>query len=316
MTEIVREVGVFGGTVTVHAAGRARGLDAPASLTVAAALLRGIHDTLTRFDARSELSRLNADPREVVPASRLLCRLAWLVPHAGELSGGLVDATQLDALEAAGYVRSLRGRRARPGAQDVIAAAPRPRPAQPDPRRRWATVSGDPATCVVRRPPGVRIDSGGLGKGLAADLLADRLQEHDSFAVCCLGDVRVGGRDGRVRPVDITDPFGGPPVARLQLVAGAVATSGVTARAFGGPDGRLGHHLVDPGRGEPAWTGIVQASAIAPTAVEAEVRAKTALLAGPDAAPEHLPHGGVVVLADGTVVEHAREGEPLGVTPE
>jgi thiamine biosynthesis lipoprotein len=106
-----------------------------------------------------------------------------------------------------------------------------------------------------------------------------------------------------VRPIDIEDPFGGPPVARLLLTAGAVATSGVTGRAFTGPRGGLGHHLVDPGRGEPAWSGIVQASAIAPTAVEAEVRAKTALLAGPEAAARHLPHGGVLVLADGTVRE-------------
>lgn len=313
MTEVARDVRVFGGTVQVRAAGTARGLDAPASLTVAAALLHGIHDTLTRFDARSELSRLNADPRDVVPASRLLCRLAALVAWAGELSGGLVDATQLDALEAAGYVTSLRGRTVRPAPADVIAAAPPPRPALPDPRRRWATVSGDPEACTVRRPAGVRIDGGGLAKGLAADLLAERLCDHESFAVSCLGDVRVGGREGRVRPVDIGDPFGGGgALARLRLVAGAVATSGVTGRAFAGPDGRLGHHLVDPGRGEPAWSGIVQVSAIAPTAVEAEVRAKTALLLGPERAAEALPHGGVLVLADGEVVRHDREGAVLG----
>jgi len=102
--------------------------------------------------------------------------------------------------------------------------------------------------------------------------------------------------------VEIADPFGGAPVARLKLVAGAVATSGITGRAFSGPDGELGHHLIDPGRGEPAWSGIVQASAIAPTAVEAEVRAKAALLAGPERAPDFLTHGGVIVLADGTVL--------------
>lgn len=314
MTELARDVRVFGGTVQVRAAGAARGLDAAASLTVAAALLHGIHHTLTRFDPRSELSRLNADARETVPASRLLCRLAALVPWAGELSGGLVDATQLDALEAAGYVTSLRGRRARPAPADVVAAAPVPRPAVADPRRRWSTVHGDPEACLVRRPAGVRLDSGGLAKGLAADLLADRLCEHDSFAICCLGDVRVGGRAGRVRPVDITDPFGGRPVARLRLVAGAVATSGITGRTFTGPDGRVGHHLLDPGRGEPAWSGVVQASAVAPTAVEAEVRAKTALLLGPEHAGAALPHGGVLVLADGTVERHDREGALLGAT--
>ena len=48
--------------------------------------------------------------------------------------------------------------------------------------------------------------------------------------------------------------------------------------------------------------GIVQATALAPTALEAEVRAKAALLAGPDDAPDHLPHGGVLVLASGEIL--------------
>ncbi len=310
-TEHVRDVSVFGGTVTVRAQGRGRALDAPAALTISAALLHGIHESLTRFDARSELSRLNADSRDVVPASKLLCRLAALVPYAGELSGGLVDATQLDALEAAGYVTSLRNRQARPTPAEVAAdSASGPRPALPDPRRRWAAVSGDPETCTVRRPAGVRIDGGGLAKGLAADMIAERLTDHDAYAVACLGDVRVGGRAGLTRPVDIADPFGGPtPIAQLKLVAGAVATSGITGRRFLAPDGRPGHHLMDPGRGEPAYTGIVQVSAVAPTAVEAEVRAKAALLAGPERALEHLPHGGIVVLEDATVIEHTRAAE-------
>lgn len=293
MTEHVQTVRVFGGSVEVRAAGRARGLDAPASLTVAAALLHGIHDTLTRFDPQSELSRLNADARDEVPASRLLCRLAACVPYAGELSGGLVDATQLDALEIAGYVTSLRRR---PAAK-LAPPARAPHPALADPRRRWAAVSGDLDARVVGRPAGTRIDSGGLAKGLAADLVADMLGDHDAFAVSCLGDVRVGGQAGRIRPVEIADPFGSPrPVVVLRMRAGAVATSGLTAR---------GNHIIDPGRGAPAWTGIVQASAIAPTALEAEVRAKAALLAGPERAQRHLPHGGVLVLADGSVVEHA-----------
>jgi thiamine biosynthesis lipoprotein len=46
----------------------------------------------------------------------------------------------------------------------------------------------------------------------------------------------------------------------------------------------------------------VQATALAPTGLEAEVRAKAALLAGPAAARDHLPHGGLLVLADGEVV--------------
>ena len=82
-------------------------------------------------------------------------------------------------------------------------------------------------------------------------------------------------------------------LTELTLTDGAAATSGVTRR---------GWHLIDPGTGRPARTGIVQATALAPTALEAEVRAKAALLAGPAAASEYLPHGGLLVLAGGEIV--------------
>ena len=65
--------------------------------------------------------------------------------------------------------------------------------------------------------------------------------------------------------------------------------------------GRPAHHLLDPATGRPAFTGVVQATALAPTALEAEIRAKAAVLSGPDDAAGWLPHGGAVVLEDRTV---------------
>ncbi|MGH2841846.1 MAG: FAD:protein FMN transferase, partial [Solirubrobacteraceae bacterium] len=61
------------------------------------------------------------------------------------------------------------------------------------------------------------------------------------------------------------------------------------------------HHLIDPATGRPAWTGVVQATALAPTALEAEILAKAALLAGPQRGPGLLSLGGVLVLAGGAV---------------
>jgi FAD:protein FMN transferase len=268
MREQARTVEVFGGRVGLRAAGR----EAPLALAVAEALLRRMHTALTRFDPSSELCRLNADPRTRVPASALVRRLAAAIPYAGALSGGLVDATIAPRLEP-----------------DSTEPDGDPRPATPDPRRRWASVSTDATT--VARPPGIALDSGGLAKGLAADLIADRMRDLPSFAVECLGDVRARGPQRTLR---IASPWDDETIlAELPLTDGAAATSGVTRR---------GWHLIDPGTGRPARTGIVQATALAPSALEAEVRAKTALLAGPDAARDHLPHGGLLVLADGDVI--------------
>ena len=86
----------------------------------------------------------------------------------------------------------------------------------------------------------------------------------------------------------------------FELEDAAVATSGIGRRSWLGVDGRPAHHLLDPATGRPAFTGIVQATALAPTAVEAEWRAKAAVLSGPERAADWLEHGGVVVLDDRT----------------
>jgi hypothetical protein len=69
-------------------------------------------------------------------------------------------------------------------------------------------------------------------------------------------------------------------------------------------DGYLSPSLADVtvrGRIGPAcWKRPHRFTAPAPTALEAEVLAKAAVLAGPDAAPDRLVHGGVIVAEDGS----------------
>ena len=74
----------------------------------------------------------------------------------------------------------------------------------------------------------------------------------------------------------------------LTLDGGGVATSGLNIRVWRRADGRFAHHLLDPATGEPAWTGLVGATALAPTAAEAETLAKARVALGPDGAREFL----------------------------
>lgn len=59
------------------------------------------------------------------------------------------------------------------------------------------------------------------------------------------------------------------------------------------PDGSFSHHLLDPSSGTPAWTGLIGATAIADSALEAETLSKMALLLGPAGACEVLSESGV-----------------------
>jgi thiamine biosynthesis lipoprotein len=146
----------------------------------------------------------------------------------------------------------------------------------------------------------VRLDSGGIVKGMLADVLGDVLAEHEAYAIDCAGDLRLGGAGGVPRVVRVDSPFRDEILHELELIAGGVATSGIGRRSWIDETGAPAHHLLDPATGRPAFTGVVQATALAPTALEAELRAKCAVLTGPEAAPDCLAFGGVVVHDDGT----------------
>jgi hypothetical protein len=93
----------------------------------------------------------------------------------------------------------------------------------------------------------------------------------------------------------------------LRIADGAVATSGITRRSWVDGDGRAAHQIIDPSTGRPAFTGVVQATAVAPTGLLAETLAKTALPVGPERAESQLAFGGVIVEDGGAV----RVVEPL-----
>ncbi|MGH2905648.1 MAG: FAD:protein FMN transferase [Solirubrobacterales bacterium] len=269
--------------------------------------LRDFDQRLSRFRPDSELCALNADPHETVPISKLMVRFLSAALDAARGSGGLVDPTLVDAVEHAGYRESLAG--VQPASlAEALAARPPERAAHPDPAALWRTIHLDLAMQTVTRPPGVRIDSGGCGKGLAADLVAgiwrQLLPPETAFIVDCGGDMRVGGIAADAAPYAIrVDTIPPPPrELTLSLSEGAVATSGIGNRLWLREDGTYAHHLLDPSSGEPAWTGLASVTAVAQTALEAETLAKTALLLGPEGARGVLAErGGVLVTFDGEV---------------
>jgi FAD:protein FMN transferase len=307
-----RSFDCFGGTATIHIGG-SDGADPQESADLARLRLLGTHQRLPRFIDGSELSCLNRDPRCRVPASPLMLSLARAVGFAGSRSAGLVDATLLDSLERVGYGETLRNR-GRLSLSEALSNRVKRTPGGPNPSGHWRSVHVDQGTATIVRPPGVRLDSGGIAKGLVADLIAATLRKNETFAVDCCGDIRIGGTAGLERTVLVEDPFGGSPVHDLKLRDGAVATSGIGRRCWVGPNGRAAHHILDPRSGEPAFTGIVQVSAVAPSALLAEVYAKSALLAGPDRAASWLPHGGVLVR-DGEEIDIVAGNRPLPTAP-
>lgn len=265
--------------------------------------IAGFDAALSRFRADSELTALNDDPRPVVPASELLRRAVRAGLWAAERTGGLVDPTLLGAIVAAGYSESRAGVEPVP-LVDALALAPERRPASPREEAEWRLIEVDDAAGTIRRPPGVGFDTGGSGKGLAADLLAERLRGYSRYVVDCGGDVRVGGFATQLDPfpVHARHPIDAEAAAIFYVAAGGIASSGVDTRIWRRSDGTFAHHLLDPSTGEPAWTGLVGVTALGRDALEAETLSKVALLSGPDRARRLLSErGGMLVDETGSV---------------
>lgn len=268
---------------------------------------------LSRFRSSSELCRLNQDPRERVPTSELMRRAVEAGITAAQRSNGLVDPTLMDEIEGAGYVASRAGMTGVPLA-DALAEAPPRQPANPRSEQRWRDFAIDDEAGEVVRPPGLRFDTGGTGKGLAADMLAATLRGYSRFIVDCGGDIRIGGADALVHPYEVfvEHPITGGRAHVLRLGSGGVATSGINVRIWRDADGNFSHHLLDPASGRPAWTGLVGATALGDTALEAETLSKAALLSGPERGRQILGDRGGLLVHDSGRVELVG---PLAVAP-
>jgi thiamine biosynthesis lipoprotein len=232
--------------------------DEPALLHAAQAEIARLEGLLSRFLPESELSRLNACGE--LTAGPDLLAVVDAALDARELTAGRFDPTVHDALVAAGYDRSFELLPPGGGAPVLVGT------------RCGGGVAVNRAAGRIRLDPGVRLDLGGIAKGYAADRTLALLAEAGPALVDAGGDIAVTGRPW---PVGVETAQG---TITLELSEGALATSGRDRRRWQAADGER-HHLIDPATGLPAEGDLLRVTAVAATAVEAEVLAKSLFLA-------------------------------------
>ena len=259
----------------------------PDALEAAVERLHDLERRWSRFRADSEVSRLNNDAKRPQRVSADTLLLVDLAQQSWRVTDGRYDPTLLSAVRRAGY-------------DDDLARLPVTRPSLPAP------IDHDPMTCgrivvdhhvdTVRLPTGAGFDPGGIGKGLAADLVSADLVAAGVLGGCVNvgGDLRVWGpgpsdRRWRVAAADRTVAF----------TDAGVATSGTQHRTWT-VAGRRMHHLIDPTTLDPADTGVTAATVVAPAAWQAEVYALAAVMGGVGRARADLHRWGV----DGLVVDN------------
>jgi FAD:protein FMN transferase len=252
--------------------------DAEDAFALAALEFERLEQIMSRFRPDSELSRLNACG--ALDVSPDLAEVIELAIAARARTGGRFDPTVHNAVAAAGYDRTFEDVQADTEADAGTAAC-------------GGRVDVDGLHVEIE--DGFRLDLGGIGKGFAAERVAQQLALAGPCLVNAGGDIAVRGvpADG-IWPVGVED---GP---TLGLAGAGLATSGLDRRRWR-RGGRELHHLIDPRTGAPAETDLARVTAVGRDAVDAEVLAKVLLLAGEgEALASGVP--AVLVTADGRIV--------------
>lgn len=238
-----------------------------------------LEQSWSRFRPTSELSRLNARAGTgPVPVSEDLLHLVRRMHAAWHDTDGLFDPTVLASMTALGYDTDFTAVQSRPAThwQDVVTA----------PAPGMSAVAVAIVDSTVALPVGIGLDPGAIGKGLAADIVAEELMTVGAHRVLVNlgGDIAVAGQadddtswhigvEDERRRADSEDRI--ERVLELTGPRAGVATSTTMKRRWA--QGRR-HHVIDPRTGQVSTGDLRQVTVVAGSASEAEVLATAALL--------------------------------------
>lgn len=249
--------------------------------------------TLSRFLPESELSRLNRHAGIPVVLSGLLYAVLATALTAARATDGVYDPAMLDQLVQVGYDRSF----------DQLPAV-RFDPILPgEPGGGWRGIQVNPIYRTVLLPVGVRLDFGGIAKGMAVDAALKKLHRNGigPALVNAGGDLAVLGLPPAAERWPIAVP-GRVQSWTIPLRRGAVATSGIAHRHWWQGE-TLRHHLLDPRTGLPAESDLWSVTVVTDRCEQAEVAAKVAFILGSRRGADFLRRqriAGLLVQEDGT----------------
>jgi len=243
----------------------------------------------SRFDETSEITALNKKTGTECAVSKTLMDLLIASQKAHIETNGIFDPTILPSLESAGYDKTFptltstneittNGKKH----EDIIAGHLK--------RPLFDQIILDEEHYSAYLPPSMQIDLGGIAKGHWVDYIVKTFfKGSTSFWLSAGGDIYLQGQNEKNTSWDISlqDPF---ELSKDLLFFKhnksqqfGVATSSTTKRKGVNSTGNW-HHIIDPCTGLPSKSDLVSASICAPSVVEADVYAKTAVILGSDQA--------------------------------
>lgn len=266
-----RRIAVMGTTAHIIVVGAS-----PALADRAAEELRSLEARWSRFLPDSEISRLNQSAGTALAVSADTRRLVATAIEAWMRTDGRFDPTVLSAMRANGYDRTYEQLQSEAGRDPSVTSAR----AGAAPGCAGIVVHNGHGT--VRLDPGVGFDPGGIGKGLAADIVVERILAGGAKGVLVNvgGDLRVEGAapEGELWVVSVREPtVSDGEIVRIGLIRGALATS-TTRRRRWSSGGSERHHLLDPRTGDPLRETFQLVGAVAEEGWWAEAATKSVMV--------------------------------------
>ncbi len=289
-------------------------VDAPdGALAEAQQMLERIEQRWSRFLPDSDISRINLADGWPVVVDPLTLTLIATMAEAWQTTHGRYDPTVLPILVADGYRSSIE----EPTRVTILPAT-----ATHD-GGGLAAVVVDVEWLTVTAPPGLTLDPGGIGKGLAADLVVVHLLKAGvaGALVDIGGDLACAGTGPVPAGWAVTVEHPDDPNVDLMTItvsAGGMATSSTRTRRWF-HDGVVCHHVVDPVSGAMSDTDLAAVTVIARTGWLAEAHATAAILAGRAGLLGYLAGhdlSGLAVTTDGVLLATPDlNGAPPAVGP-
>lgn len=260
-------------TITLYATDKATAVNA---VRAAFKRVRELEAVLSDYRTDSEVMKLcaanDADPGKPRPVSADLAATLTVALDVSAKSDGTFDVT-------VGPLSKLwRDARKAKQLPDTTAALP---------KVGYKKLTFDPAAkTLTMAVPGMRLDFGGIGKGIAADEALKVLKANGvpRALIAASGDIAAGDPppDRDHWRVEIAPIGTGKPARTVKLANAAVSTSGDLYQ-FVEIDGVRYSHVLDPRTGKPL-TGRRSVTVIAPTGGRADALAKAASVLPPDRA--------------------------------
>lgn len=231
--------------------------------------LRRIENLLSKYNADSEVSRLNQSGKSKVSPETF-----YVISRAKEFwqsSNGAFDITVAPLLEIWGF-------------KDKQFRLPKDNEIKEALKRVGSDkiILHSNEFVIEFNTPGVQVDLGAIAKGFAVDCAVRKLKEAGvkSCLINAGGDIYcLGNKSGSAWRVGIQDSQGSGVLEYLKLSDSAVATSGDYEQYFD-LEGKRYSHIFDPRTGYPASSGVHSVTVIATDCLTADSLATAVFVLG------------------------------------